>query len=199
MHYYRSQERQQFEMRYNIEGLETLPLLITPKESTRELYQSHFRDYRPLIFPYTSRYLDNRKLTTQASFAYRFTFALLSYLSLRLLLKHTPINRQLFVPLLRLHVKKQRDWPEQEKFVRQFSKILAHLLNEEEQVLSNTQGFDVQAVINKGNTQATARHPHGGSDWHRTLRCPPRASRTAFHLQRQLSRRRDAPRTDALA
>jgi len=154
MHYYQQQERQQFEMRYHIRELETLPLLMTPKESTRELYLSHFRHYRPLIFPYTSRYLDHQQLTRQASFAYRFTFALLSYLSLHLLMTHTPINRQLFVPILRLHVKKGRDWPEQEKFVRQFSKIQAHLLNENEQVLSNTQGFDVQAVINRRNISA---------------------------------------------
>ena len=149
MHYYQEQAQQRFEMRYDISELETLPLLMTPRESTLDLYLSHFHDYGPLILPYTSRYLDNQHLSRQAAFAYRFTFALLSYLSLHLLLKHTPINRQLFVPLLRLHVKKPRDWPEQEKFVRQYAKILTHLLNENEPVISNTQGFDVQQVINK--------------------------------------------------
>ncbi len=154
MHYYQEQGRQQFEMRYHIGELQTLPLFMMPKESTRELYQNHFRLYRPLILPYTSRYLDHHQLTKQASFAYRFTFSLLSYLSLHLVLSHTPMTHQRFVPILRLHVKKRRDWPEQEKFVRQFSKILSHLVNENEQVLSNTQGFDVQMVLNKRNISA---------------------------------------------
>ena len=153
LHYSPTKERQRFSMRYHIDGMNVLPLLITPKESTRELYKTYFRSYRLLIFPYTSRYLDQIRTGPDSppAFAYRFTFALLSYLTLNRVLAHcNGIAQKLFVPLLRLHVKKQRDWPQQEIFMRQFSKILGHLLNED--VLSNAQGFDVGQ--NQGNINA---------------------------------------------
>lgn len=165
IHYAATTERERFTMRYHIDGIDALPLLITPKESTRQLYTTHFRHYRLLIFPYTSRYLDQLPtgLYSPPAFAYRFTFALLSYLTLHRVLAQgttevvtteegTTGGNKLFVPILRLHVKPRGDWPEQEVFVRQFSKVLSHLLNQD--VLSNAQGFDVGIGRNQGNINA---------------------------------------------
>lgn len=151
--YFSSEERQEFRMKFDIENIDTLPVIWVPKQDkSREVYRQSFSNNKLIIFPYNNRRLDENEqgLNSTQAFIYRFTFSLLAYLCLHILLEATP--KSLFVPMLRLHEGDRQNPALSEKFVAHLSKTLSHLLSEKHRVTS--QGFRVKNLnsfkINNG-------------------------------------------------
>lgn len=140
--YFPTDERQTFSMEYNIEGVDVLPVLSAPKATrSREIYKNHFNT-KLVLFPYDDRRLDSgdKGLQPAATFVYKFTMLLLSYICLRILLENTAKN--LFIPMARLHEGDHNHPSPSEKFMANLSKTLSHILSEKQR--STSQGFRIR-------------------------------------------------------
>lgn len=140
VHYFSTDERQSFSMEYDdITGIRALPVLFLPlkEKSCSEVYKKHFMQRKLVLFRYS---LERNRLDSQKAFVYQFTFALLAYTCLKVLLRYA--KGRLFIPILRLHLSNKQDDAPIEKFMVSLSKVLSHLLNEEHR--SNSQGVDIR-------------------------------------------------------
>ncbi len=141
IHYFSTTESTSFSMEYDITGIKALPVLLVPRESRcDEFYKRNFRQRKLLVFLYN---LENNNLDSQRAFIYRFTFSLLVYICLKVLLD----KKRLFIPILRVHLSNQHDDVPIEKFMMSLSKVLSHLLNQEHR--SNAQGIDIRELEHK--------------------------------------------------
>ncbi len=137
VHYFATDDLQSFSMEYDITGVKALPVLLMPKEQlSRKTYENLFTRRKIVAFPYS---LASNKWDAKKSFVYRFTFDLLAYTCLKLLLQK---QSRLFIPILRLQLSNQQSDSPVEEFMRSLSKRLSHLLNEEHR--SNSQGIDIR-------------------------------------------------------
>ncbi|OKH36590.1 hypothetical protein NIES2119_16295 [[Phormidium ambiguum] IAM M-71] len=149
--YFTSQESQEFKMGYEIKDIGTLPILWVP-ETCMKTYKDAFMQHKLILFRYNNRRLDddNKELDSTKAFIYRFTFSLLGYLCLNILLESIP--NSLFIPMVRLHEGDRKNPAPSEKFVAHFAKSLSHLLSEKHRVSS--QGFRIHNLnkhsINNG-------------------------------------------------
>lgn len=135
IHYFSTDETQSLKMEYDIKDIKALPVLLVPKKKQcREFYNTHFKKRNLIIFPYQ---IEQNNSVPYHLFVYQFTFSLLAYICLNLLLD----KRRLFIPILRLHLSNHEDAANREKFMNSFSKVLSHLLNEKQR--SNSQGIDL--------------------------------------------------------
>ncbi|NEO77368.1 hypothetical protein [Moorena sp. SIO4G3] len=132
-------EQQSFSMEYDdITGIKALPILLIPRDDkATKIYNQYFKQHKLVLFPY--KIDKNNPLDSQGAFVYRFTFALLAYICLRLLLQE---QKRLFIPILRLHLSNKEDEAPIEKFLLSLCMVLSHLLNQEHR--SNTQGIDIR-------------------------------------------------------
>jgi len=139
--YFSTEERQEFQMEYDITGvINTLPVMWIP-ETCMNAYQDHFmRDKKLLLFRYNNRRLDPNGFDSIQGFVYRFTISLLAYICLKILLDAA--NKKLFIPMVRLHEGDHQNPAPSEKFMAHLSKALCHLLNEKHRCSS--QGFRVR-------------------------------------------------------
>jgi len=143
--YFPTDDRQIFSMAYDITNIKALPILLVPftEENCQNIYNNSFKDQKPILFIYNHKKLREQIFNNPDSpkaFIYRFTFSLLIYICLKVLLES--VKDKLFIPIVRLQLNiKQNSTPEEE-FMRSLSKILSHLLSEEHQ--SSTQGFCVK-------------------------------------------------------
>ena len=139
VHYFATDDLQSFSMEYDITGVKALPLLLRPNEQQCTTVYNRFYQQRKLIeFTYS---LASNKWDAKKSFVYRFTFDLLAYTCLKLLLEK---QSRLFIPILRLQLSNQQSDSPVEEFMRSLSKRLSHLLNEEHR--SNSQGVDIRNI-----------------------------------------------------
>lgn len=139
VHYFSTDDLQSFCMEYDITGVKALPVLLMPKEElSRKRYDNLFTKRKLVAFPYS---IASNKWDAKKSFVYRFTFDLLAYTSLKLLLEK---QSRLFIPILRLQLSNQQSDSPVEEFMRSLSKRLSHLLNEEHG--SNSQGVDIRNI-----------------------------------------------------
>ncbi|MEG5056444.1 hypothetical protein QUB60_00845 [Microcoleus sp. A2-C5] len=137
VHYFATDDLQSFSMEYDITGVKALPVLLMPKEQlSRTTYDNLFTKRKIVAFPYS---LSSNKWDAKKTFVYRFTFDLLAYTCLKLLLEK---QSRLFIPILRLQLSNQQSDSPVEEFMRSLSKRLSHLLNEEHR--SNSQGVDIR-------------------------------------------------------
>jgi hypothetical protein len=137
VHYFSTNDLQSFSMEYDIAGVKALPVLLRANESQCNAVYDRFYQQRKLIeFTYS---LASNKWDAQKTFVYRFTFDLLAYTCLKLLLEK---QSRLFIPILRLQLSNQQSDSPVEEFMRSLSKRLSHLLNEEHR--SNSQGIDIR-------------------------------------------------------
>ncbi len=141
-HYFSTDDRQTFSMEYDVaQPVPVMPVLLVPKEDQcQKIYNNWQR--RLVVFLYS---LAGNKLESQQAFTYRFTFSLLAYTCLKVLLSYT--NKRLFIPILRFHLSNKQDDAPIEKFMVSLSKVLSHLLNEEHR--SNAQGVDIRKLTYK--------------------------------------------------
>lgn len=132
-------EQQSFSMEYDdITGIKALPILLIPRDDkATNIYNQYFKQHKLVLFPY--KIDKNNPLDSQGAFVYRFTFALLAYICLKLLLEE---QKRLFIPILRLHLSNKEDEAPIEKFLLSLCMVLSHLLNQEHS--SNTQGIDIR-------------------------------------------------------
>jgi hypothetical protein len=143
-------ETQKFTVQHVIKDLEVLPVLLTPRhENGRKVYENFFAQHPLIILPYDHEFLKTIEVTDYtepAAFCYRFTYQLLSYICLKVVLEELD-NSNLFLPIVRLHLQGQQSVPDtrsEESFIHASSKVLAHILNEDCRV--NSQGFDINEL-----------------------------------------------------
>lgn len=146
--YFPTQERQEFQMRYNIKDIPVLPVLLSPKgKRSKDIYKEHF-NLKLLVFPYNSERLSDsqntKELSSMGVFAYKFTLSLLFYLCFVILLEKAPKN--LFIPMVRLHEGDEANPSHAEKFMANLSKAVSHLLSEKYR--STSQGFRIKVQPN---------------------------------------------------
>ena len=144
IHFFATDDKETFGMEYDLTGIRTLPVIFAPlkDKSCQQIYNKNFTHRRLIFFPYS---LEDNKLESHQAFVYRFTFALLAYISLQVLLSK---QKRLFIPILRLHLNNKQDDAPIEKFIVSLSGVLSHLFNEEHR--SNAQGIDIRDLQGKG-------------------------------------------------
>jgi hypothetical protein len=143
--YFPTEERQTFSMAYDITDIKALPVLLVPftEESCQNIYNNSFKHQKPILLIYDHKKLREEIFKTPDSpkaFVYRFTFSLLIYICLKVLLES--VKDKLFIPIVRLQLNTKQNSTPEEEFMRSLSKTLSHLLSEEHQ--SSTQGFCVR-------------------------------------------------------
>jgi hypothetical protein len=156
--YFETSDLQEFSMEYLISKFPTIPIVLYPKEKQCSSLLNHsFKDQKMISFPYDPERLQKdifqeEKITE--AFIYRFTFSLLAYICLKIILDTSleKLNRKLFIPILRLHLTDKQNPLEEEVFMRSTFGILAHLFNINHR--SSSQGFCVKDInfykINNG-------------------------------------------------
>ncbi len=145
IHYISTDEQQSFSMEYDdLKSIRALPLLFLPLQDKRcqDIYNKNFLQRKLVLFPYK---LEDTRLESQQTFTYRFTFCLLAYICIKVLLHK---QSRLFIPILRLHLHNKEDDAPIEKFIVSLCGVLSHLLNEEHR--SNAQGVDIRDLQSKG-------------------------------------------------
>ncbi len=147
--YFYTEDNQNFSMEYDIDKVNTVPVLVVPGEDKcREIYNKHFKQQKMLVFSYEYERLRRNifnDLKSSAAFAYKFTFSLLAYISLKILLDYAKASKLwLFVPILRLQLNNKENSSAEEEFMRSTFAVISHLLNEEHR--SNSQGFCIDDI-----------------------------------------------------
>lgn len=139
--------RQNFQWEYDVEGIKALPVMWIPNTNPCwQIYHKNFvqKSYKFILFSYNNQTLspgENQLNTTQA-FIYRFTWILLSYLCLHILLEqYSGTEKELFIPMVRLHEGIHDNPFPAEKFLANLAKILALILSKKYRC--NSQGFRV--------------------------------------------------------
>ncbi|MDB9317283.1 hypothetical protein [Nodularia spumigena] len=148
IHFLETDDRETFQMEYDIDKIDknigVLPVVFLPakNEKCRNFYNTQFPQRHLLIFPYQS---EIEKLDSHQEFIYKITYSLLAYICLYVLLEK---QSKLFIPILRIHLKKKTDNAPLEKFIVSLTGVLSHLFNEKSR--SNSQGIDISDFSSKG-------------------------------------------------
>lgn len=141
--YHQTSQEQKFSLEYDLTGIKVLPVLLVPKDDkTREKYEG-LKNNKLINFIYDKS--TTEKLSQSQYFYYRFTWFLLCYLCLKMIVDTTEEN--LFLPILRLHLQdkgKKNQALDIEKDMTDYSKVLAHILGLDH--LANSQGLDVTSI-----------------------------------------------------
>lgn len=137
-----------FNMAYQIERLLALPVVFAPFDSASlDQRTEKFIPARTIVFSYRQQDTQHNALQT---FVYRCTYTLLVYLMLKILLDESippEQRRRTFVPIVCMHTRPEEvdaSQLDQESFVHNFTKVLAHMLTEDYQ--ANSQGVNVQST-----------------------------------------------------
>ncbi len=143
IHFYDTDDIETFSMEYDLTAIRALPVVFAPLQDKRclEIFTQHFQMRHLLLFTY---HLEDKKLESHQAFVYKFTYALLAYICLKLLLEK---QTRLFIPILRLHLKKKEDDAPIEKFIVSLSGVLSHLFNETHR--ANDQGINIKDLAFK--------------------------------------------------
>lgn len=143
IHYFPTEESQKFSMEYDIKGIKTLPLLWVPRdERSMNVYKRYFLNNKLVLLLYDNQRLNSNGLNSTQAFVYRFTFCLLAYTCLQILLDG---QNKLFIPMLRLHQGDGNKPSLSEEFMAALSRVLSHLLKEKH--CSSSQGFRIQKEL----------------------------------------------------
>ncbi len=142
LRYFPEPKQEELTWQYNIAGLSVLPIICTPTANVCwNCYQTNLQQQNKLIlWSYDNTRLNPGEFDAPQTFAYRFTWTVLSYICLDLLLKKAPKN--LFIPFVRLHQGSSENPFPAEKFLANLCKILSYLLSSRYQ--SNCQGFRIR-------------------------------------------------------
>ncbi len=145
--YFLGSASQDFQWEYDIERIKALPVMWIPNTNPCwQIYHKNFvqKNYKFILFSYNNQSLSpgENQLNTAQAFIYRFTWILLSYLCLHILLEqYSGIEKELFIPMVRLHEGTHDNPFPAEKFLGNLSKILALILSKKYRC--NSQGFRV--------------------------------------------------------
>jgi hypothetical protein len=144
IHFFATDDKQTFTMEYDLRGINALPILMAPinNPNCKRLYEQEYKTRKLIVFPYSEQ---SNKYDSIRAFIHQFTYSLLAYMCLHVILQH---QKMLFVPILRLHLhNKQDSEAPTEKFLVSLSNTLSHLLNETHR--SNSQGVDIRDLASK--------------------------------------------------
>ncbi len=143
IHFFATDDKQTFTMDYDLGGINALPILMAPinNPNCKRLYEQEFSKRKLIVFPYSE---ETNQYDSIRAFIHQFTYSLLAYICLYVLLQHQKI---LFVPILRLHLHNKQDSAPTEKFLVSLSNVLSHLFNETHR--SNSQGVDIRDLQSK--------------------------------------------------
>ncbi len=154
--YFETGDDQEFTMKYlmkadgTILNFRTIPILLYPEEKKcLDIVTKNFQQRKSILFSYNHERLKQNIFNDSQSieaFIYRFTFSLLAYISLKIVLDTATekLKLRLFLPILRLHIGDKQNPLEEEVFMRSTFAILSHLINKNHR--SSTQGFSVKNV-----------------------------------------------------
>ena len=156
--YFEGSDRQNFQWECDVEGIKALPVMWIPDTNPCwRIYHESFvqKGYKFILFSYNNRRLNSgeNQLNTTQAFIYRFTWILLSYLCLHILLEqYLGKEKELFIPMVRLHEGTHENPFPSEKFMANLAKTLAFIFSKKYRC--NSQGFRVSNsyVINGLNS-----------------------------------------------
>jgi hypothetical protein len=149
--FYRSENSETFNMNYAYDKLKLLPIVFVPhqvlEDEQKYRINAKFKNVKSLMFIYDSERFpkeqDIYEKGTSKSFIYCFTYSLLAYITLHILLKNaSKADKSLMIGMLRLHLGDKETPKPVEKFLGYFSKVLSHLLNDKYR--ANSQGIDIK-------------------------------------------------------
>ncbi len=144
--YFSTEDSQTFSMEYDIRKIQVIPVLLRPQEQNcQRISENNFKQQKLLEFTYNYQRLREqifKNVDSPQAFIYRFTFSLLAYTCLKILLDSS--QRKLFIPILRLHLTDKQDSSPEEEFMISLFAALSHLLNDEHR--SNSQGFCIKNI-----------------------------------------------------
>ena len=139
--YFPTNESQSLSLNYHLKDIKTIPIVlwnyVNENDEIYKVYNSNFKSEKLISIAYKKETLIKNE--ADKVFLYKFTFSLLTYISLKLIIDH--VEERLFLPIMRLQRSGQDNTTADEDFMRSFSKILAHLLSHD--ALSSSQGFDI--------------------------------------------------------
>ncbi|NEQ38318.1 MAG: hypothetical protein F6K40_19435 [Okeania sp. SIO3I5] len=149
---------EKFQFEYDIEGIKVLPVFWIPNTNPcLRYYQKFFEQkYKHILLCYDNQRLNEDKKNQEnfdstQRFVYRFTWILLSYLCLYILLDQCQkeTRKLLFMPMLRLHQGTSENPFHAEKFLANLSKLLCHIFSQKYRC--NSQGFRVNKLPSSFN------------------------------------------------
>lgn len=144
--YFSTGKSEELKMKYSLGRVPTIPILLTPEDDRcRRMYGQRLKEDNPIVFSYDHKGLQNAILKNESSakrFLYKVTFALLVYVTLKMLLDLS--GKQFFLPIMRLHIGTDQDPYPEEKFLKSVFLMVSHLLNEEHRC--HSQGFRVREI-----------------------------------------------------
>lgn len=141
--YAETSDRQTFSMSYNLDHLQSFPVLLMPKQCRSSRAYSTLKNRKLVLCEIDTE--ANQNLNDRQAFLYRFTFSLLFYIVVQQLACYLPNRENLFIPIVRFHLTNKNDSSPLEEFMLNLSVTVSHLLNEEN-ILANFQGFDIRRV-----------------------------------------------------
>lgn len=150
--------QRKFKFKYDITGIKALPVFWIPNTNPcLDKYKTYFEQkYKHILISYNNQRLNQGKqnqenLNSTQIFVYRFTWILLSYLCLYIILEEFREETKdlLFIPMLRLHQGTSENPFHSEKFLANTSKLLCHIFKEKYRC--NSQGFHVKMNIQPSN------------------------------------------------
>ncbi len=157
--YFTLEEKQDFALRYNIDGIKALPVVFYPVRRLKEeekkpgeknekykvlpIYQEHFQTQKLIAIYYNIadiRQTIFKNPQSPAARIYRQVFTLLTYLCLSVC-QNTLKDENLFIPIFRFHLRPLEDNSEDEKYLNSLTRCLTHILRRD--CLANDQGLNV--------------------------------------------------------
>ncbi|MDJ0535869.1 MAG: hypothetical protein QNJ70_25835 [Xenococcaceae cyanobacterium MO_207.B15] len=162
--YFETDDNQEFSMEYNAGKFPTIPIICYPKKQSQEKQQpckkildDNFLDKKIILFPYQYPRLQQeifKDSEATKAFIYRFTFSLLSHITLKILLDTATekLQRKVFIPILRLQLGDKQNPLEEETFMRSNFATLSHLININHR--SSSQGICIKKIKTYKNKNA---------------------------------------------
>jgi hypothetical protein len=149
-----------YQMSYDLGQLQALPVMLLPIEpdkqqrvSSKELFRKRFGGLRHIALGYGYHY-QGQAVRSEAAFLYRFTYLLLAYLFIKLVVDSAtaiePARR--FIPLICIHVEKEEAGQEHyndESVLHGITKVLEHLLGAD--YLTSSQGMHLETLRAQGD------------------------------------------------
>ena len=146
MRYFPTEEEQSLSQTYSLDKLKFLPVIIWNNANKNDIvyreYQKYFVQEKHISIPYNNTILNGNK--TSQSFFYKFTFSLLVYIFLKIIINQLKLTEDIFIGILRLQRNGKDNPPADEEFMYHFSKTLDHLLSQE--VLAKSQGINIKNI-----------------------------------------------------
>lgn len=142
-----------FHMTYETQDVQTLPIFLAPVDKDKAADIKKYAEVYGKIKRLSLYYRHHKQIhsDSEQAFVYRFTYALLTYIFIKVLTSYiTSIDaRKLFLPVLCIHTEEQTPDEKNEKFddesfMHALSKILEHMLAED--YTASSQGFYLDTV-----------------------------------------------------